>query len=137
MRYGLRRASLALVCVALTGLSAPPARAANADAPAAGVHGRIQARQGDGAHLRAVAGARVEFKRPGGNSVAPVPADANGYYKADLFAGTYEYTVEAPGLRAENVGRRLQFTLSQGYAVFDITLDKDDGSPPPKPAGNP
>src|SRR5262249_61569329 len=107
MRNGLPRASFALVCVALTCLIAPPAWGANADAPAAGVHGWVMARQGDGAHLRAVAGARVEFKRPDGKSVAQVTTAANGYYKADLFAGTYEYTVEAPGLRPENVGRRL------------------------------
>src|SRR5262245_36293382 len=136
MRYRLPRAGFVLVCAALAGLTPPPRAAANASAPDAGVHGRVLAR--DGAGLRVVAGARVEFKRPDGRSVARLTTDAHGYYKTDLLAGSYLYTVEAPGLRPENVGRGLTLTRSQGYAVYNFTLVKDDGSPPPeKPSEKP
>src|SRR5262249_22764819 len=120
----------ALVCVALAAVTAPPGAAAGDGAAGAGVHGRVLTQEGNG-RLRAVAGARVEFKRADGKPAARVTADAHGYYKADLIAGSYRFTVEAPGLRLENVGRGLTLTLSQGYAVFNFTLVKDDGSAPP------
>jgi len=124
MRYTLPRISFALVLAGAAGLMAPPGATAGEDTPVAGVHGRVLAREG--ARLRAVSGARVEFKRQDGKSAAQLTTDTNGYYKADLFAGSYSYTVEAPGLRPENIGRGLTLTLSKGHAVYNFTLVKDE-----------
>ncbi len=114
-----RTAALAIMALtAAAGLALP------ASAAGPGVHGRVY-----GTDQCAVAGATVEFKDASGRVAASAATDAGGYYRADLVAGTYTYTVRAAGYQSEDSSRGIALRLSEGYAVYDFTLTPGADAP--------
>ncbi|HEY1381434.1 MAG TPA: carboxypeptidase-like regulatory domain-containing protein, partial [Gemmataceae bacterium] len=133
MTLSIPRPGPAALMTALVLAAAGPIPQAFAAGP--GVHGRVQTAPADG--LRPVAGATVEFKDAAGKVAATATADAGGYYKADLPAGTYSYMVRADGFRTEQSGRGVVLRLSDGYAVYDFTLSPGSDPPGAVPAAPP
>ena len=98
-----------------------------------GVHGRVLGHDEQGKYLGVVAGAKIEFQRPGGSKLAETTADKNGYYKVDLPAGDYLYQIEAAGYRKEDAGRGMKLTQSEGYAIFNLAVTKGEDDPNRQP----
>ncbi|MBL9082691.1 MAG: carboxypeptidase regulatory-like domain-containing protein [Planctomycetales bacterium] len=100
------------------------------------VHGRVMGQTIDGDHLGPVPGAKIELATFGGDVLATVTADDDGYYVVDgLGASQYAYKIEAAGFLTENARRRIEVSAAGVHVVdFVLTQGSDESPQPDEPA---
>jgi hypothetical protein len=100
-----------------------------------GLHGRVFSLDTSGEVTGVVAGAKIEFKGPNGQTITTVSSNQYGYYSANLTPGVYYFKVTASGYKDEDVRRGVAVQLADGYGIYDFSLTpgKTDAKSKPDP----